>query len=119
MVPAVGVSPNLANKHGVTPVHAAALGGSVAALAWLNDRGANLAAFDNYHTGTVSYAAVSGDVECVRWCIERGLGTEERSARGRSALHWAAKLGNLVRCVRACSVCASAFVCVWSLPAGG
>ncbi|MEO8487049.1 MAG: ankyrin repeat domain-containing protein [Betaproteobacteria bacterium] len=90
---AAGTNVNLAAVNGITPLMAAAHGGSAEIVALLLDKGADLTPVDRVHKTAVVYAAGEGHTEIVRLFLARGVDVNRAYDNDLTALMWAAGYG--------------------------
>ena len=91
-----GVDVNHCDKNGFTAVHIAAMQGNLDVVKLLKESGANIHVEDNEGSYSVMLAAIgTGDCNTVRWLIEQGVDVNHCDKNGFTAVHIAAKQGNL------------------------
>lgn len=90
-----GVSVNITDEDGNTPLHWAALWGPFEMVKYLVEHGADVNATDE-EGGTPFHRAVeSGRLYIVRYLVEHGADVNATDKECWTALHWAARAGNL------------------------
>jgi ankyrin repeat protein/L-ascorbate metabolism protein UlaG (beta-lactamase superfamily) len=86
---------NAKNEDGDTPLHTAALAGSLDAALYLIGRGADIEARNSGNQSPLLYAAYVGNAGLVDTLIARGAQFDYQDARGSSPFHFAARGGHL------------------------
>ncbi len=94
----IDASPELVsakNEDGDTPLHTAALAGSMDAALYLVGRGADIEARNSSNQSPLLYAAYVGNAALVDTLIARGAPFDYRDTRGNSPFHFAARGGHM------------------------
>ena len=81
------------NRQQATPLHNAALAGSLASVKALLAAGAKLGVQDNHGETPLHRAATGGHVELIKFFLERGMDPNFRDRQRQTALHQAAEKG--------------------------
>ena len=90
------VDVNHCDKEGFTAVHNAAQQGNLDVLKLLKERGANIHVQCEMGDNSIMSASIgTGDCNTVRWLIEQGVDVNHCDKKGWTAVHNAAKQGNL------------------------
>jgi len=91
-----GANPNTAIATGETPIMTCAASGNAEAVRMLANRGADVNAKEpSQHQTALMWAAAERHPDVVRTLIESHAGVEARTKKGFSALHFAAREGDL------------------------
>ncbi|KAL7948570.1 hypothetical protein V8C42DRAFT_254682 [Trichoderma barbatum] len=89
-----GMSPDLRDSYGLTPLSYAAANGHEIVVWWLLERGADVKIKDNSSHTPLSYAAANGHKIVVQLLLDRGADVEIKDNRGRAPLLYAAINGH-------------------------
>jgi hypothetical protein len=90
-----GISPNIRNEYGLTPLHMAAYGGHVDVVALLLEHGVSPNAQNKHDVTPLHRAARQGRVDVVKLLLEHGADPNARAIIGGTPLHWAAYGGHV------------------------
>jgi ankyrin repeat protein len=108
-----GADVNLSDRHGMAPVHAAALSGNLPLLRLLQNAGANFQAEDNQGMTVMHFAAQSDNPDLIDFLVDHGVSLTKPSQLKRKSLndkqtlpqkttpfHLAARRGNESMCAK-------------------